>query len=181
MNAEKLVRGLWLAISTAAQLAVWLAIAAAALFVALPAAAKCDRYEVAVAPLEVAYEDKSYAELGDRVGAVFATRHFRVDGCKVTVGYRNVVLSVARELHSNRCLYNHVREHEERHLAIYRDELTRLAPRLAAEAQVMSVEKAAEAAFDAIRAEHAAFDTDDEYARNSRVCRRAMASLIAVR
>jgi hypothetical protein len=148
------------------------------------AAERCTSLEVEVLPL-VVREDHSVpvrelsrmAHSDFTVGAVFAQRTWTIDGCRVTVGYTNVVLRVAAELTGNACTFAHVMTHEQEHLAIYRRHLATLAARVQARAAEADLDAVLDDETKSARADHAALDSPEEYHANVTACRGRILSL----
>jgi hypothetical protein len=128
-----------------------------------------------VLPLEVkhdytlSFEDMQRLGYGF-VGAVVTTATARIDGCTVTVGWRDTTLYVIRELKRNQCAFDHVLEHEEEHIRIYRRARETLEARIREAAKTLSLQEAAEREVLAVRAAHRAHDSPEEYAKNDTAC-----------
>jgi hypothetical protein len=150
----------------------------AATALALPlAAVACDSVSVTILPFDVVRDfTTSFSALSATNGGVPTFGTVRVDfvatlkGCDVTVGYRNPVLRVARELRSDSCSFDHVLVHEEEHLTIYRTALATLAARIEARATDPNLFKAVVEELDAVKPAHRAHDSDDEYDTNRTAC-----------
>lgn len=138
---------------------------------------------------------------GFGLGLVRAERDVQVDvttqsGCRVvkaSLGYVNSVLFVGRELRANACAFNHVREHEGHHVELYRqfmDEtvparLSELHDELQSEVAGLSNEDAKQVLqsrlftlLKEIVPAQNAFDSEEEYDRNSRVCSGAIRRIV---
>lgn len=128
-----------------------------------------------VLPLEVkhdyslSFEDMRRLGFGF-VGAVVTTATVRIDGCTATVGWRDTTLFVIRELKRNQCAFDHVLEHEEEHIRIYRRALETLEARVREAARTLPLPEAAQREVLAVRAAHKAHDSDEEYDRNHTAC-----------
>jgi hypothetical protein len=153
-----------------------------------PAHAACQALEVEVLPL-VVREDHSapmrdlarLAHSDITFGAVFARRTWTIDGCRVTVGYTDVVLRIAAELTRNDCAFAHVMTHEQEHLAIYRRHLATLAARVQARAAEADLNAVLDDETKSARADHAALDSPDEYHSNVTACRGRILALTNLR
>jgi hypothetical protein len=147
----------------------------------------CERIDVTVLPFEVQTEfSKARAELqaigsGEEVGLVRAISTVRVDGCSATVGYRDPVLYVARELKRDQCAFDHVLKHEEEHVRIYRAALKTLEARVREAASELTLFEAAKREVLAVQAAHKAHDSDEEYDLNRTACFGKIAKLAAGR
>jgi hypothetical protein len=164
-------------------------ISAFALALPLAASAACSSVTVTVLPFEVARDyDTSYATLTEdfdtgqpTLGYVKVQTYALLKGCEVTVGYRNAVLRVARELKRDDCSFQHVLAHEEKHLDIYREALASIAGRIESRAAEPDLFKAvAEEAF-AVQVLQQAHDSPEEYATNETACNGRIARLVGFR
>lgn len=124
---------------------------------------------VALLPFEVQRDfSKSIKELremgaGSEVGLVRVRVFAQVDktGCSVTVGYRDPMLYVARELRENQCAFRFVLEHEEKHVRLYQEALATLESRVrAATASGLDPFEAATREVLAVGSKHAEHDAD---------------------
>jgi hypothetical protein len=147
--------------------------------------------------------DSDSAPLGGAQGSVGNTRvAIAADnkmswdgGCgtlNITVGYTHAKVYVARELERNACAREHVLAHERHHVALYRRALLTLAERTHAKLAPLvarisptaitpeDVDMLLEVAMEeaaTVMPEHAAFDSDEEYARNLSACDGAISRL----
>ncbi len=149
-------------------------------FAAALLAAACDAYQVDVLPFEPARAEVAYEQLTrlngrPTVGAVMARATARVDGCRITMGYAEPVLVLARELDA--CSRQHVEEHELEHVRIYREALAEAGDRVTRDALTAGPQAALLAFYEDVRGRHAAHDSDDEYARNGTACGGRIAAL----
>ncbi len=108
------------------------------------------------------------------------------------VGYQKTTVHVASELLENQCAFDHVRQHEMTHIAIYRRWLQESPARLGAvfkerfntlaalEPQRRNQEtvRLALEEFGKVRAQHDEFDSDVEYAHNQAVCGRFIPKML---
>jgi hypothetical protein len=116
-------------------------------------------------------------------------------GClhlELEVGYTPVVSYVARELQNNECAANHVLEHERHHVQIYRDALLTLPQRVESKLRPLfnqvlesadsenGIRQLKEFALDEAATTqplHQAFDSDEEYEKNTTACGGAVYSI----
>lgn len=161
-----------------------------ALAVALPALchAGCERLSVNVLPLAEPTIDttRSLADLRAMTGVKLATfGGTEVDnavgsvGCKVTMGYVNPTIYVAREIAANACTLAHVLEHEHEHVAIYRRHLVGIAERMQANRDAPDLNAAAQSELRSVKAAHDAHDSPAEYQRNATACKGALTRFFA--
>ena len=139
---------------------------------------------------------RSYG-LGSTYAESRVTAYWRQDaqGCpalELEVGYQKTTVHIASELKDDPCAYEHVRAHEMNHLAIYRRWLEeapervgaafreRFASLAALEPQRRNQEtiRLALQEFGKVRAQHDAFDSEEEYAANQAVCERFIPKML---
>ena len=153
-------------------------VAALLLGSAAGAHAKCDKIEIKVLPFNVIEDySKPYKELvkigtgGGEVGLVRTTFIARVQGCIATVGYEAPTLYVASELPADSCAFEHVKAHEQEHIAIYAAALSTLQARIEARvAEGQDLFEAAKTEVLAVDADQAALDSAAEYTKNASAC-----------
>jgi hypothetical protein len=143
-----------------------------------PVAVFANCLRVDVLPVEVVEDtSRSHAEISrmtDGVGtfgAVITSSIVTFEWCVLTVGYRPMMMFIARELLADRCALRHVRGHEMRHVEIYREGLVGIEDRIVL--RVTNGEtpiEAANAEIAAIRARQEAHDSPEEYALNRFKC-----------
>jgi len=113
------------------------------------------------------------------LGLVSTQRTWTVDDCSIEVGYINTSLYIASELSASsselaKCAFDHVMEHEQEHLAIYRRHLATLKERaelrLPQARTLGELHKALDFLTLSTRPDHAQLDSPEEYAKNSHVC-----------
>lgn len=162
-----------------------LAAAFAAIAFNVASACNADEIHINVLPFDVQTDfDHTYKQLqeigvnGGEVGLVKTNAFVRVDGCTATVGWKAPVLYVASELQRDQCAFNHVLEHEQEHVRIYQQAAATLEDRVRASARVKPLFEASVDAVTAVRAAHAAHDSDEEYSRNATACNGQVARLI---
>lgn len=148
----------------------------------------CDSVQVDVLPLSVSEnydltrKQIEHESLGvGQLGVVFASPYALVDGCHVVVGYRNVRLFVASELVRDPCSFQHVLDHERRHVEIYREALATLESRIAARLGESDLARAVWQEVEAVRVAQNAHDNPFEYATNLTACRGRIVSLTGLR
>lgn len=146
---------------------------AALITVCAPAYA-CETVEVNVLPITVTtHFDKSAAQITDLsegigyYGFTSAQKGFGIEGCKVTVGWMNVELYVARELLSDQCSFEHVLKHENEHVAIYQRNLDGIAAALQGQTPTKAL---IIAEMNKARAFHVEHDSPEEYHLNVTAC-----------
>ncbi len=170
----------WICILSA--LALWLLI--------IPAShAACARYEVEVEPFTYTEGTASFRHLtevenGGRplFGVVHAEAWLGVYKCTISFGYRNVRLLLATELKRDYCAWNHIREHELRHVELYRDALAYAPERIAELARTLEPREAARQYLREVAQRHRdEIDTDEEYDTNRTACNGAVLATTGAR
>lgn len=95
-------------------------------------------------------------------GAVVAKTWVSHRGCTATVGYRNAVLYVAREVQYNKCAFDSVLAHEEEHVRIYREALKQMEEHLRARTDEFDLVAALNDEFDHIQSLQSKHDVEDQ-------------------
>jgi hypothetical protein len=135
--------------------------------------------------------------LGSTYAESFVTVSWKKDaqGCPaldLEVSYQKTSMHIASELRDDPCSFEHVREHELHHLAIYRQWLQDSPPQLTeffrqrfnSLAAMDSLSRNQEtirlalAEFVKVRAQHDAFDSEAEYENNQAVCNRFIPKML---
>jgi hypothetical protein len=142
----------------------------------------CDKVNVTILPfhndtiLSKSISDLNLLTKMDvTLGLVITQRTWTVEDCNIEIGYINTSLYIARELSASQCAFDHVMEHEQEHLAIYRRHIATLKER--AEQRLPQAKTLGElhTALNFLtlspRPDHAQLDSPEEYAKNVHVCR----------
>lgn len=168
------------------------AIVAALAVAPLMAHAACTTVKVEVAPFEVSYDHSlTYAALNAYIGAeekdpdhsgtfaaTFATYFGEIHpGCVVKVGYKPVKVRVAHELTADKCAFDHVMTHEEKHVSYYREALATIAKRIEARAGEPNLARVVMQELEAPKPRHKALDSQEEYRTNWTACNHAIFTL----
>jgi hypothetical protein len=111
------------------------------------------------------------------VGATVARPVAELKDCVLSVGFRDPVVYVVKELTANRCAFDTVLVHEHRHVSIYQWHLTTLAARIRARLGEEDVKSMLNQELDSTLPDHRAHDNPQEYARNRKDCSGAIFKL----
>ena len=148
-------------------------------------AGTCQTLEVTVLPFTVTEDfTKTFPELqaevlrGSDLGAVVAEATAKLEhtatGCKATIGYLPATMYIARNLKSNQCAFQHVLHHENHHVEIYNQALSKMQDSITSSFHGNQDDKEVFQSLvhelDVVKEQHQSFDSPEEYAENSTAC-----------